>query len=118
MTGVCKFLAVLFGACALASLGHDLWRAASIGNRFTLSEIGWLFHNYAPDAHDAFRETVATMFGAKFFNAVFGTLFSTYTLIVTGLLCGIFSGLMLWDIRRRNRFATSGRTYRHKPNYD
>lgn len=115
MIGVFKFLACFFAFLALASLGHDVWRAVEIDNKFTLSQFGWLFQNYAPAAHDAFRSFVIEKAGSGFFNSVFGFILSIYTLVLMGGLAAVFSLLMLWLMRKHNPHRTT-RTFRHRPN--
>jgi hypothetical protein len=117
MIGVFKFLAVLFGLLALAALGHDVWRAVSIQNKFTLSEVGGLFQHYAPAAHDSFRKVIATTFGVQTFNLIFVPVLSLYTLLLAGGLSAFFAGLMLLLLRRQNKHLTGHRKFRHRPNH-
>ena len=116
MIGIFKFLAVFFGLLALASLGHDVWRAVSIENRFTLSELGGLFQHYAPEAHDSFRSAIADTLGARTFNMIFVPILSLPTLIFTGGLSAIFAGLMLLLMRRQNPYQSNSNKFRHRAN--
>lgn len=116
MIWIFKFLAVFFGLLALASLGHDVWRAVSIENRFTLSETGGLFQHYAPEPHDRFRSFIAETLGARTFNLVFVPVLSLPTLVLTGGLSAAFAGFMLFLMRRRNPHFTAPQKFRHRTN--
>ena len=115
MTRTWKYLAVLFALLAVASLAHDVWRAYSLGNRFTLSAIGGLFQLYAPETHDAMRHAIADATSPHTFTVVFGPLLSLLTLIWTLGFAAIFTGLWLWDIKRRRKPHRPN--FRHRPNY-
>ncbi len=115
MTRTWKYLAVLFAMLAVASLAHDVWRAYSIGNRFTLSEIGWFFETYAPETHDALRATIVEKTSAQTFNTVFVPMLTMITLVWTLVPSALFTGLWLWDIRRKRQLHRP--KFRHRPNY-
>lgn len=114
-----KNLAFLFALLALASLAHDLWRAYSIGNRFTLSQIGWFFQQYTPGAHDAVRGFVAGSGdnGRAIWNGFFVPVLSTYTLIWTLGPAALFAALWLRALRRARGPRRPPSFRQHRPNY-
>lgn len=118
MIGCFKFLAVLFVILALLSLGHDIWRAYSIKNDFTLSQIGGLFEHYTPEEFANAQNAVADTTGVKTFNMIFAPILSLPTVVFTGGLAAIFTGLMFLAIRlKHGPRAKKATNFRHRPNY-